>query len=490
VLIAMGILTVGLLGVAAIFPVAGFYMQRGEVADRSSAIAQAAFNDAVSRGVLNPENWLVWEDGNVRGAPTPQMSISNSFTRPFARTLREQQAALTGGVPRDIQKTTALEFGSVFVIDPLAIASVALTDPMTNENLRLATQPVEARCGAVFPASSVWAIANYGGLPPGLTGDWWPWGDSISAGPRWPIRRVSLRQPLAVSPSYRPLDATLADKQFTTSDDLALDVPTAQDKPSIQRLQLANFDGLGPSDDPLARQSRGDYSWIVTVSPNTAEARNALATNPAAYPYEVSVVVFHKRPIGLTSPADLDDIKANREFLSSGERACRASIISTGLSGGEILLTRQTPGSSLEPEESPFDILKVGNWIMLCGPHPNSTAARPMMTARWYRVLAIEGKNERLNSNGSSDPPPLVTDPERRLVSLRGPQWPWQPNTYSGSLNLADDTKLSNSLYVCIPTGAVAVHSKTIHLEGNSVWSGGANGLSPPPPPGPKYGFD
>jgi hypothetical protein len=113
-----------------------------------------------------------------------------------------------------------------------------------------------------------------------------------------------------------------------------------------------------------------------------------------------------------------------------------------------------------------------------------------MMTARWYRVLAIEGKNERLNSNGSSDPPPLVTDPERRLVSLRGPQWPWQPNTYSGSLNLADDTKLSNSLYVCIPTGAVAVHSKTIHLEGNSVWSGGANGLSPPPPPGPKYGFD
>ena len=48
VLIAMGILTVGLLGVASIFPVASFYMQKGDVADRGSAIAQAAFNEAAS----------------------------------------------------------------------------------------------------------------------------------------------------------------------------------------------------------------------------------------------------------------------------------------------------------------------------------------------------------------------------------------------------------------------------------------------------------
>ena len=53
VLIAMGILTVGLLGVAAIFPVASFYMQKGDVADRGSAIAQAAFNEVVRpRGTL------------------------------------------------------------------------------------------------------------------------------------------------------------------------------------------------------------------------------------------------------------------------------------------------------------------------------------------------------------------------------------------------------------------------------------------------------
>src|SRR5262245_44537775 len=59
VLIAMGILTVGLLGVAAIFPVAGSFMQKGDIADRGSAIAQAAFNDALARGELDPQNWLM-----------------------------------------------------------------------------------------------------------------------------------------------------------------------------------------------------------------------------------------------------------------------------------------------------------------------------------------------------------------------------------------------------------------------------------------------
>ena len=46
VLISLGILTIGLLGVAALFPVGSYYMQKGEIADRGSAIAQAAFNDA------------------------------------------------------------------------------------------------------------------------------------------------------------------------------------------------------------------------------------------------------------------------------------------------------------------------------------------------------------------------------------------------------------------------------------------------------------
>ena len=97
-----------------------------------------------------------------------------------------------------------------------------------------------------------------------------------------------------------------------------------------------------------------------------------------------------------------------------------------------------------------------------------------MMTARWYRVLAIEGKDTKLDAYGN--PTSAASQPERRLVALRGPQWPWEP---AGILTYND--ALSNALYVCIPTGAVAVHAKTIRLEGNSVWSGGAGGLGVPP---------
>jgi len=101
-----------------------------------------------------------------------------------------------------------------------------------------------------------------------------------------------------------------------------------------------------------------------------------------------------------------------------------------------------------------------------------------MMTARWYRVLAIDKEADG-----------VITDQNnQRLVSLRGPEWPWEPATNaSGNLDLTTNSKLSNALYVCIPTGAVAVHSKTIRLGGNSVWDGGANGLTSPPPPGPTY---
>ena len=42
----MGILTVGLLGVAAMFPVGGFYLQQAEIADRGSAVYGSTLREA------------------------------------------------------------------------------------------------------------------------------------------------------------------------------------------------------------------------------------------------------------------------------------------------------------------------------------------------------------------------------------------------------------------------------------------------------------
>lgn len=293
------------------------------------------------------------------------------------------------------------------------------------------------------------------------------------------MRRVTFRQPFT-SDFYQPWGMALADRMFSAWDDLAQELPQQQDRPAIQRWRMAGADLNGDgnaTNDPLRRQSRGDYSWIVTVAPTTADARDALATDPSAHYYEVSVAVFYKRSLPATNPrtGTTDELTPNIDLLRESERAVGASIVSTGLNGGEVRLTRYpTPASSgdVEPISSPFDVLNEGRWILLCGPHPNSTPERPNMVARWYRVLSIEDESN----------PGLIDDPaNQRLVSLRGPQWPWQPEPYE---NWGDYAYLSNSLYACIPDGVVAVHSRTIHLQGRSVWGGGAPSVNGPQPPG------
>src|SRR3954470_15450979 len=99
VLIAMGILTLGLLGVASVFPVGSYYMQKAEVSDRGSAIAQSVMNDLMARGMLNPRSWYTMVpiprlttvgDPNL-GFPSDgkysslaASNITGRFIRPFA----------------------------------------------------------------------------------------------------------------------------------------------------------------------------------------------------------------------------------------------------------------------------------------------------------------------------------------------------------------------------------------------------------------------
>jgi hypothetical protein len=149
-----------------------------------------------------------------------------------------------------------------------------------------------------------------------------------------------------------------------------------------------------------------------------------------------------------------------------------ASIVSTGLNGGEILLTDigEIPGTSA------FEHLRTGQWIMLCGPHPNSTPVEPRLVLKWYQVLSIDSEGNGIE----------YFDPKmQRVVALRGPQWPWQPEAPA---DLDQYDRLSNSLCVGICQGAVAVHSKTMRLErstGVTPFGVVGNAAMPQSPNGP-----
>lgn len=424
VLISMGILTVGLLGVASVFPVASFYMQKGDIADRGSAIAQAAFNDAFARGDLDPAKWWAMtppddEPLNYRVASPPAMNSPgpDGFPQSFSRPLAEAVLAA-----KTIWSNSAAcqKLGGVFVIDPIGAA--ALSDYATLSNPAARNQKV-ARS---FPSSvAVAPIGDFYGQ------QWDQWVTNSS--PLWPIRRVTFRQPIrspfqTTAEKYRessPMNRVTADRLYSSGDDLAMEMPVQQDRPSITRFDTTVTGGVT---NAMARQSRGDYSWLITVAP--------ISTGTLfETPMEVSTVVFHKRRLE-SVPTDEDSMKVS----AAGERMAKGSIVSTGLSGGEVLLTPVADGLP----ETPFNVLKKGEWVMLCGPAPSSAAENPQFVARWYRVLSIEDEGTG------------------KLVSLRGPQWPWEPQTGSNAL--------SNNLCVGIFPGAVAVHAKTVQLEGKSAW--------------------
>jgi hypothetical protein len=257
------------------------------------------------------------------------------------------------------------------------------------------------------------------------------------------------------------MDARMAEHHFRGNDDLATDFPDRDDRPAAQNWDvLANASG---SVTPLARQWTGDYSWIVSVVPSTSAGRDGMARNPESFSYDVSVVVFYKRPLPATPPQTGLELESAR----LAERSVAASIVSTGLTGGELLLTNVETGT-----EDPFTQLKTGQWIMLCGPHPNSTHSEPRFELKWYQVLSIDKVGKGI---------PGFNPTLNRVVAVRGPEWPWLPAP-GGLSALSNYSHLSNSLCVGICRGAVAVHTKTLRLESprGGAWGSGRSLFVPP----------
>jgi hypothetical protein len=433
------------LGVAAIFPVGGYYMQKATIADNGSAIAQAVMNDIVSRGMLNPRTWRVmtpFRDANLPNGglfPSDTIGDSGKFTRPLGPTLGEAVFQAAASVDRT---RIVKQFGSAFILDPIGVAVMAFPGNLNSQWNSVAS---------AFPATAhdLMATLNYS--------DWRAWGAI------WPVRRVTFQHP---NTRYQ-MDQAAANHYFRGSDDLTTDLPDRDDRPAAQ-----NWD-VDKNGTPLGRQWTGDYSWLVTVVPTSNAALEGIGRSPESFAYDVSVVVFHKRALPddavtagtliSSGPNQADQFKSFRDTMGDQERAVRARIVSTGLNGGELLLEDLRDNVA---GKSPFEGLKAGQWIMLCGPHPNSTVIQagnalvgePRFSLGWYQVLSIDA--ERAAG--------LITDPAtQRVVAVRGPQWPWQPAN-----SLTNNNNISNNLCAAICRGAVAVHTKTLRLEGasGSLW--------------------
>jgi hypothetical protein len=242
----MFVLLFGLMGVAAIFPVASHYILEGDKRDRSSGLAQVAFEELKARKILRPTGWVY--------------ATNNTPTLPATGFIDSTNGLFTQLPPAAT--------GTAFVIDPLGSSFTSV--PRTQRwffPLPLTGNPSNPwGAGLQFPASGMWPKSQV---------------------PNWPVRRMTLPASGTI-----PMTLQTAETAFRLRDDLSVEQPDAGDRPSIQRWQTSGG-------QLLSRDYIGDYSWLATVVPTSQRA--LLGLQPAANIkdafYEVTTVVFYKRDI-------------------------------------------------------------------------------------------------------------------------------------------------------------------------------------------------
>jgi hypothetical protein len=235
------------------------------------------------------------------------------------------------------------------------------------------------------------------------------------------VRPVRVTMPDGVTPV---MSRAVAETIFTAKDDLSFALPDRDDLPANLLFEDA-LDGV-----PLRRQWLGEYSWLVTIGPQYDAAGNLVTGRDARLEHSVSVVVFHKRNFLFPSGSETE----------LNEREVGARILSTGLGGGEVRLEAEDPRE--------LNGMRQGEWIMLFGPHPvGAPAVQQRWFMAWYRIVSMDL---------SFDDSPADVNARTRIVSLKGPRWPWNPN---------------QGCRAALVSGAIAVYSRPMRLESTSPWS-------------------
>jgi len=390
VLISVFVLSIGLLGVAAVLPVARHQMIQAAKADRGSACGQAALHDIKVRGALNPAEWQGYNGASWTTIGT---------TKPVPPTN-----------PTYFDARRGYEFGESYAVDPLYVAETTKVSGASSSHF------------ADFP---------YNPSNPGTR---------VVAGLPVQTRWTRLQR---VTWSGVGLSPLLAQSVFKWHDDLLFPVPPDESERPEQRLVKINH--AANYVQPLQSDFKGDYSWLVTVTPLPehidfpADPSGTGVYLPYSYPenspvYTVSVAVFYKRDMSAPHHYAAGQLMAGE---TPGERQVRLEFLGTGLGGGDVCLY-VLPGDAGRPE---YLDVKENEWLLVSGGYQrtcyyyddvnetSNLASVPVGVHKWYRIVATgEIVIEDTNGNGTLDAgedsdADGVLDPPYREVTLAGPDW-------------------------------------------------------------------
>jgi len=374
VLVAMGVMVVGLLGMLALIPLGRMELVEAERLDNSSTIGRWAFRDITVRGYLQPENWV----DPVTGGPV--FGVADEPEVPFS---------LTGGNKYRGFATSEIQ-AHVPPIAPIVIDPLMITPRKFNNTSDDTGQRNICR---LFPYS-----LNLPGKTAGMP-------ELEGKAPK--IARVSLRalpaDVVCANPAQLMMKAEIASRFFRSTDDLVFDVPEDTSKRPIQvfsktapnnsNVTIFTNDGFANSIQTVPaigqRTFRGAYSWFLVAEPSLAECYTRVPGDTPAMggpgasavnirQYRTWVIACHQRPLNAV---------ANETLAKSdgiGERMCFVDFIDRNTARLRV------GGANNEGDALNALNVKANQWLAVVGRYREPLLpGGDRYVMEWYRMTGV-----------------------------------------------------------------------------------------------------
>ena len=336
VLISVGVIALGIFGVAALIPVAQFKVEQGLTAERTATMGQRAVAEFRIRnmgapGTVARPNWVT-----AVGTTKSPIDGSDLIGPP----------SLPGG-------DTVIASG--FCIDPLGIAFGV-------------SSGVQATGLGQFPTADVVG------------------GDATYL--RMPRLSLNERDMFSAAVGNRPLSLATANEIFLLPDDLVFDRPDEMgSQPRRQYFTYSQF--------PLKAFSEGTMSWFATLTPDVAlrlrpndwwdapgeapdvdQSYMPLVKHPRDF--LLSIVVVKNRPVAV--PSALDEAVA----------------VVTPRFAGEILLNDSARGDPINDDNLRVSDLRIGDWLLLTKMSERGSYRK--IHYRWTKIIGADDREGALGT--------------------------------------------------------------------------------------------
>jgi len=406
VIFSIGVILVGLIGVASILPLAGRRSQDAVSMSVGAAIADSVMNELQAKRYVS----------------------GDALVRPPLNTPPPNDYVAFG-------RSTMATVGSSFCIDPMFMAEYAST------NAAPLNEPVSGHSRLFFPY---------------YKSDFDPTRDPSAAtavGTNWPNAQPRMLRVGVLRPGFTPVTSASIEECLAiveSIDDLNVERPKDRSKNAV--LKAANATTAGTSFGK--RLATGEYSWIATVNPF---ADNAYAS--------VSVAVIRNRdrnfvvttaPVAANRP-DLNMIAERIAYVTyeSGFKGGAGGVIHLIGNANTVSTIRTGEWIMLSRRVSSAPVVDFHRWYRVSG-----VDGKAILRPRDPTVSTTAGSlRSELPATGNRD----VW--ERKLY-LDGPDWDFGFEATPVALPAGySDGTFGNNTYVTIVEGVVSVTERTVSLN-------------------------